>query len=238
MADTIREQIVSAIATALGAVRTAAGYVTEAGATVYRARTAVDPDDAPFINVFAGREEAHLDPYGMSRQVMPVTVEAVIAFSGDTPEADEHALLGDILEAMAGTVWTLGYDTGTAAIAAGDTITGATSGATAYVAGVTVSSGSWAGGDAAGTLTLRRMVKAFADGEGLKKGGAVAAKADGAAAGQHAVDRVCGGLAASIVYTGGGPVSRANLDDALTGVSAEFAVTYETVAGDPYGQSC
>ena len=43
---------------------------------------------------------------------------------------------------------------GTAAIALGDTITGATSSKTAYVDLVSVTSGSWAGGDAAGHLML------------------------------------------------------------------------------------
>lgn len=43
---------------------------------------------------------------------------------------------------------------GTYQVAVGDTITGATSGVTAKVTGVTITSGSWAGGDAAGTLNL------------------------------------------------------------------------------------
>jgi hypothetical protein len=237
MNDTIRRQIVSAIVTALGSVRTSAGYATDIGATVYRARTAVDPDAAPFCNVFAGRDESSLTPYGMARNVMPVTVEAVSVFSDDDPAAAEDDLLGDIIEGMTGAVWTLAYNTGSSEIEVGDTITGATGKATAYVAGVTIASGAWADGDAAGTLTLRRMVKDFAAGEVLKIGTAVAAKADGAANGQHAVDRVTGGLAASIVYIDGGPANRANQDDALTGVSAVFEVTYETVAGNPYGQT-
>lgn len=237
MTDTIRRQIVSAIVTALGAVRTSAGYATEIGATVYRARTAVDPDAAPFCNVFAGRDASSLTPYGMARHVMPVTVEAVSAFADDDPAAAEDDLLGDLVEGMTASVWTLDYDTGSAEIEVGDTITGATSKATAYVAGVTVTSGAWAGGDATGTLTLRRLVKDFTAGEALKLGAVAAAKADGTTSGQHAVDRVAGGLATSIVYTEGGPANQTNLDDALTGVSAVFEVTYETVAGNPCGQT-
>lgn len=51
---------------------------------------------------------------------------------------------------------------GTRAIVAGDTITGATSGETAIVTAVSdLSSGTWAGGDAAGTLTLRTKSGTF-----------------------------------------------------------------------------
>jgi hypothetical protein len=237
MTDTIRRQIVSAIVSALGAVRASAGYATEIGATVYRARTAVDPDAAPFCNVFVGRDESSLTQYGMSRNVMPVTIEAVSAFSGDDPAAAEDDLLGDLIEGMTGAVWTLAYNTGSSEIKIGDTITGAISKATAYVAGVTIASGAWDGDDAAGTLILRRMINDFVSGEELKIGTVAAAKAVGTTSGQHAVDRVTGGLAASIVYINGGPTSLTNLDDTLTGVSAVFEVIYETVAGNPYGQT-
>lgn len=50
---------------------------------------------------------------------------------------------------------------GTTAIAIGDTITGATSGATAVVAKVVVTSGSWAAGTAAGYLTLSSQTGTF-----------------------------------------------------------------------------
>jgi hypothetical protein len=57
---------------------------------------------------------------------------------------------------------------GTAVIAAGDTIIGATSGATADVVSVTLASGSWAGGDAAGTLTIKNSVGTWGNNEKLK----------------------------------------------------------------------
>jgi hypothetical protein len=81
------------------------------------------------------------------------------------------------------------------------------------------------------------MINDFVSGEELKIGTVAAAKAVGTTSGQHAVDRVTGGLAASIVYINGGPTSLTNLDDTLTGVSAVFEVIYETVAGNPYGQT-
>lgn len=54
------------------------------------------------------------------------------------------------------------FDTGTAAIAAGDVVTNP-SGATGLVVSVTLSSGSWAGGDAAGVLILTTVSGAWAD---------------------------------------------------------------------------
>lgn len=48
----------------------------------------------------------------------------------------------------------LGFNTGTAEIVEGDTVTGATSSATGTVARVALESGTWAGGDAAGRLIL------------------------------------------------------------------------------------
>lgn len=54
-----------------------------------------------------------------------------------------------------GNVKTLAYTSGgTHQVLVGDILTGATSGATARVIALTLTSGTWAGGDAAGTLTL------------------------------------------------------------------------------------
>jgi len=50
---------------------------------------------------------------------------------------------------------------GTYEVAVGDTITGATSGSTATVVSVSVTSGTWAGGNAAGNLTVENQSAAF-----------------------------------------------------------------------------
>jgi len=47
----------------------------------------------------------------------------------------------------------LSFNTGSVAITAGKTITGASSGATGIVVSITVSSGTWAGGNATGTYS-------------------------------------------------------------------------------------
>ncbi len=60
---------------------------------------------------------------------------------------------------------------GTTPIAVGDTVTGGTSGQTAKVVYITVTSGSWAGGDAAGSIYVGTPSGAFTNGEALLVGG-------------------------------------------------------------------
>jgi hypothetical protein len=78
--------------------------------------------------------------------------------------------------------WVLNFDAGTTAVAEGDTVTGATSGATgiALVAGV-VTSGTLAGGDAAGYLVLTEVAGTFQDDEALQVSAATVAVANGSA---------------------------------------------------------
>lgn len=64
------------------------------------------------------------------------------------------------------------FGSGTATFSTGDKVIGATSGAIGYVHETpTVSSGSYAGGDAAGTLVLRNVVGDFQSGENLQNSG-------------------------------------------------------------------
>ena len=84
--------------------------------------------------------------------------------------------------------WTavaLGYEvsfnTGTAAIAEGNTVTGGTSGATGVVTRVVVETGTWGAGTAAGRLILSSKTGTFTAAENLTVSAAVKAKAGGAA---------------------------------------------------------
>jgi len=52
----------------------------------------------------------------------------------------------------------LSFNTGSVAITAGKTITGASSGATGIVVSITVSSGTWAGGNATGTIVIKMVI--------------------------------------------------------------------------------
>jgi hypothetical protein len=75
----------------------------------------------------------------------------------------------------------LSFNTGTALISDGNTVTGATSGATGVVARVVLQSGTFAAGTAAGRLILSSSTGTFASGENLTVSGGIKAKAGGTA---------------------------------------------------------
>jgi hypothetical protein len=75
----------------------------------------------------------------------------------------------------------LGFNTGTAQISEGDTVTGATSSATGTVARVVLESGTWAGGDAAGRLILSSDSGTFQSAELLQVSASSKATCAGAA---------------------------------------------------------
>jgi len=77
--------------------------------------------------------------------------------------------------------WRLKFKTGSGEIRVGDTVAGATSGATAVVTQVQLLSGSWGGGDAKGILIIKAPNGTFQDGENLQVSGANKAVADGGA---------------------------------------------------------
>jgi len=72
---------------------------------------------------------------------------------------------------------TLAFNTGTSEIRAGDVLSGASSGATAVVDQVVVTGGTWGGGNAVGTLLLKKVVGTFTNTEYLRVSGANMARA-------------------------------------------------------------
>jgi hypothetical protein len=78
--------------------------------------------------------------------------------------------------------WYLEFDAGSAAITSGQTVTGATSGATGVaLQDAVVSSGSYGGGDAAGYLVLWNVVGTFQDDENLQVAAVTKSVANGTA---------------------------------------------------------
>lgn len=75
----------------------------------------------------------------------------------------------------------LSFNTGTAEIFEGQTVTGATSGATGVVARVAQEDGTWAAGDASGRLILSSSTGTFSAGENLLVSAGIKAKSGGAA---------------------------------------------------------
>lgn len=95
----------------------------------------------------------------------------------------------------------LRFNTGTAAINDGDTVTGGTSGATGVVARVVLQDGTWAGGDATGRLILSSSTGTFTAGENLTVSAGVKAKASGAAT---QITMLPGGRVETVVANFGG----------------------------------
>jgi len=80
----------------------------------------------------------------------------------------------------------LTFDAGDAAIAVGDTVTGAS--ASGRVVSVTLSSGSWVGADAAGVLILTSVTGSWADNDAIQVSAVTKATANGASEGGSAGD--------------------------------------------------
>lgn len=87
----------------------------------------------------------------------------------------------------AASYWILDFDAGTAAISEGDTVTGATSGATGKaLIDAVIESGSYVGTDAAGYLVLTAVTGTFQDNENLQVSAVTKSVADGSTTEQGA----------------------------------------------------
>lgn len=241
MTETIREQIIQNVVTKIGRIRTANGYNTEAGKIVKRAELIpIDGDLLPASSVFP-LPELSLERYsGRTLRQMEVRVQAISQLKGLNPSVVSELLLGDLIEAVFGTSWTLNFDSGgTYHPQAGHEIEGESDGATAIIESVVVDSGAFDDGDADGSLVLRRLVGAFGDDETLKINGNVnSATVDGSITGQDPKDSTTGGLADSIDYVSGGNEvypETVKVDD-VVGAEIVLNIGYKTQTGDPYTQ--
>jgi len=236
MSDSIREQIIQAVIARLAVITTANGFNTGIGATVERARKMLDPDDLPACVVWP-KSEAPAREYGKGMLAMPIQIDGMALYGSVNMSVVAEQMLADIIEAMQGIVWSLAYTSGgTTEIEAGNAISGHTSTATALVQTVTLDSGTWAGGDAAGTLTLRQVSGTF-QAENLDVGSTEnAASIAGAPTGTDPVNTVTGDLADSIAYAGGGVDEYPDAGDQAVGVQTQWILRYRIAAGDPYHQ--
>jgi hypothetical protein len=105
------------------------------------------------------------------------------------------------------------------------------------VISVSLDSGSWAGGDAAGSLTLRRVKGMFENNEDLEVSAVTGtATADGTLSGSGPVDLLAGGLADAITFFSGNLIMP-DADGKTVGANVVFYVRYKQTAGNPYSQT-
>ena len=237
MADTIRERIIAAVAAKLTEIRTAYGYATECGSTVLLGSMDVASSLLPAIDVFP-RVESSSREYGKQVCTMPVDVKALALLGTTNPSTLGEQLLGEVITCLLGIEYTRTFTSGGAyQILPGHTITGATSHATGRVIAVTLTTGSWAAGTAAGTIRFRSKTGIF-QAENLDIGSYVnVATIAGDATTIQAKDITGGGLVDDISYAGGGVENYPQTKDDALVVTATFTVTYQTNIGNPYSQT-
>jgi len=235
MTETIRNRIIEAVVAKLAQTVTTKGYQMSAGANVRLVDRKVSPDECPCFAVFPQQENVSQE-YGSNVCDMQVTVEGLAQHGSSSPSLVCERLLGDILEAMVGVKWTLSFTSGgTYEPQVGDTITGATSTATGYIESVTVSSGSWAAGDAVGSIVFRRGTGTFAAAEKLSIGTDLdVATVAAAPSTQNPTTTTTAGLADRISYTQGGVATYPDAGEIICGAMATFLIRYKTKTGNPY----
>lgn len=232
MANTIRTSIIAALLTRAGEILTTKGFETAVGTNTFLASK--PNKKLPAVVIKPGRESVSQE-YGANVCEMPVDITGFMDPGGSDAEVVSEKILADLIEAYTGTEIVYSFNTGESEIAVGDTVTGAASGATGYVVAVSVTSGAWGDGDAAGTFTVRRDDGLFQSAETVTVGGTACATIAGAT-GYNPGDLAAGGLAESIVYQEGGADEWPEDGETVTGSSARFLVTYQTKTGNPYSQ--
>lgn len=229
---TIREQVISALATELANIRIANGYHTDIGQNIVRGRYDLWPAELPAIVLIADtesvvRRDSHVE------LSIPVNLEAFVHFGTHNSAIESEKVLGDLLVNMLSTRLMVAFTNGSREPQLGRTLTGATSGATAILESITLSSGAWASGTAAGTFSVRMPHGDF-ESEILKnEGNETIAQTDGTIT---LMPRLSD-LVNDIEYQNGGIDILPDPGENIVKTVATFTVHYVTLTGNPYQQS-
>lgn len=100
MADTIREQIITAYMTRLASWTTTNGFHYSCGATAQRAVQHVEYDDLPACVLWSQMETAEQDAFGQTDREMELKLEALAAVGDTNPSVVQERLLGDGIKIM------------------------------------------------------------------------------------------------------------------------------------------
>jgi hypothetical protein len=239
MPDSIREQLLTAWATRLTSLLISNQYSSDMGSNVLRAHLPpINSSILPCVGFHVGVETNTKLYHRINLCVLPVTVQGVVTFSSVLPSIMAERIYADIAECILSDEITLSFVAGGATeIIAGNKIVGETSAAEGLVISVSVNSGSWGAGNAAGTFTLRRNKGVFSNGEEIKVGVQTGlATVDGAPVGSTAMQLSTGGIADAISFANGGVVMPEN-EDLTVLASLVFDVRYKVRADNPYSQT-
>lgn len=234
MSDPIRQQIIEAVASKIAEIRTTKGYKTNMGQ--YVSLYSRHNQNVPFVAVWPGAEEISRE-YGNTVARMALKAEGVQLIGAGSKMEISEQILADLIENIVGIRWVLDFTSGgTHQPSIGDEVEGASSGAAAIIESVTLDSGTWAGGDAAGSFTLRRKIGTFSS-ENLNIGGeSNVASTDGTIVTRSAEYTTTNDLADDIEYISGGLEEYPEGWEEVVGMSANFIITYPIIMGNPYSQ--
>lgn len=160
--NTIRETIIGNIVNHLKYIKTTYGYNNSFDDTnILRGYNQAHESILPCILINPGTETI-IKQYSTAIHEMEVNIAAYKEItSSQNASIVSEVLLGDLIINVFGPVFEIDFTLGDNAISEGDTITGKVSGATAIVTNVTINGGSWATGNAYGTLNLRYQTGNF-----------------------------------------------------------------------------
>lgn len=229
---TIREQIISTLKTELEKLRITNGYYTDVGQRVIRGRYDISADEIPAIVLLPGTESAEREGFHTTIS-LPVSLEAFIYFGTHNAGIEGNKVLGDLLVNMTGVRLALAFSNGSRQPAPGQTISGASSSATGVLESITVSSGAWATGDAAGTFSIRLPYGEFTSETLKNEGNETIAQTPGTIT---LIPRLAN-LVNDIEYQSGGVEIFPDPGENIVKTTAEFIIHYVTLTGNPYKQT-
>jgi len=236
MTETIREQIIDNVASKITEIRTSKGYRTNIGASVAKARQEFNAGELPVIVEWPSRETVTFENKA-EVHLMLMRIIGIKAIQDGDPSDLHEQMFADIVENIIGDKWVVDFTSGgTHEPVVGDTIEGATSGATGYIEAVEVSSGAWADGDAAGDITIRRKNGVF-QAENVDIGtNSNVFTIDGTLTHRSPLYTTTGDLAQDIKMIAGGTDEYPAGADEGVKAPVEFLIEYVTAKGNPYRQ--
>lgn len=235
---TIRERILELIKTEIGKIRTANGYVTDIGQNPVRGRYDLFPTELPAVMMIANQDTAEAR-LGHGVNAIPLLIEGFKHYPNTGTDYSDRAareaenMLGDILSCILAPRITMTFSNGVREPSTGIVLTGATSGATAILESITLSSGSWAAGTATGTFSLRQPWQSYTSELLLNPGNETIANTTGTMTEIAPYND----LTNQIEYVRGGIEPLPDPGEDVLKVSVSFTVFYATLFGNPYKQS-
>lgn len=232
MAYSIRQRLINAVESRLAKIRIENGFETDAGANV-TLNNAQAARNFPCLDIQPGEEEIDAD---RNRMEFRLRIEGIIDAANETGVAASERLLADIVEAMTSREIVVSFESGSLAVdpLPGDPVATESGSFAGVIASISLSSGAWEDGDAAGAMSFRRCAGRLRAGDTLQFEDADFMDIAGVEAILTPEALAAGDLAENVVYSGGGPLVSEEPASALAGAYAEIRIAYRHVAGNPY----